>query len=266
MSKSAIEMIELVESSRALDLMIAVLNDFTAKEACPNEAAIGYEFPYCSARVVMLGKASRIVSCLHSAYLLVKAGKPTEAAALTRLVSDYCEDIMFLVAECFSPEPSMSYWQFLESYFTPDPWSAEDLKAIQDRRRALKAAGRPYGYVSRKTIRAGLQQLAAGIQGLDIDEFTVRARLLDSAKNGYVHAGHLPCMESYNPRSGTFDVLCVTNQQVVRSAIEFLCGNLLTGLLAFGYMAIERGEKEWLARIQQRARRLEAAPEYNGRL
>jgi hypothetical protein len=71
-------------------------------------------------------------------------------------------------------------------------------------------------------------------------------------------------MKSYNPRSGTFDVFRVTNQQVIRSAIGFICGNLLEGLLAFDYMAIERGEREWVSRIQIQAKRLEIAPEYNG--
>jgi hypothetical protein len=244
--------------------MIDVLNDFTAKEAHPQKATIGYEFPYCSARVVMLGKASRIISSLHSAYLLLRAGKPTEAAALTRLVSDYCEDITFLAAECLAREPSESYWQFLESYFTPDPVSAADLKTLQDRRTTLKTVGRPYGYVSRRTIRAALHTLAAGTPGLNMNDFTTRARLLDHGKNGYVHAGYLQCMESYSPRSGTFDVLRITDRQVVRSAMEFICGNLLQGLLAFGYMAIERGENAWVTSIQRQAKRLETAPEYNG--
>lgn len=109
---------------------------------------IRLEFREHIPHAVMIGKSVRAVSGLRAALLLADFGYVTESAALLRMVSDFCSEIV-AVGEALRSggEIPKAVRQFVAEYFakrarTPEQLAAEEKTRYVSRRELMKAEER----------------------------------------------------------------------------------------------------------------------------
>ena len=189
-----------IDFSLAPDL-IEKLDEWTNKLAAPllppieNPAAERLEFRQHTPHTVMIGKCVRAVSGFHASLALANLGYVTECAAIMRMVSDFCTEIITvgkaLDSEDKLPDPVRD---FVEHYFTPRPRTPEQYKKAKRLR-----------YSSRKDLMK-VETRWAEIKGLDREQAQAVHKFLTSGADAYVHGAYETTMELYDPNLGHFSM------------------------------------------------------------
>jgi len=166
-----------------------------ARAVPEGEDLIRLEFRQHIPHGVMIGKLVRAVSGIRASLILADLGYVTECAALLRMVSDLCTEVL-AVGEALNSggEPPAALRTFVEQYFarksrTPEEFAAEERARYVTREELMKAEGR-----------------LAETANLDREQLRVVHRFLNMSFDAYVHGDYETTMELYNRLTGRFDV------------------------------------------------------------
>ena len=144
---------------------------------------------------VMVGKCVRAVSGLHAALALAESGFVAESAALLRMVSDFCTEII-AIGEALNrggdlPTPVQT---FVDQYFVPKPRTPEEFAAVEQTR-----------YVSREKLMKAELRLAQNAE-VDGEQLRTVHRFLNMSYDSYVHGAYETSMELWDLDSGRFQL------------------------------------------------------------
>ena len=143
---------------------------------------------------VMIGKCVRAVSGIRAALLLADLGYVVECAALLRIVSDFCTEIM-AISSALNRGGKLPHTvqTFVEQYFTPVPQTPEQ----------SEVAGRVH-YVSRKELLKEVGGFLAEGANVDSGQSLPVFRFLNMIYDKYVHGAYETTMELCDPDTSRF--------------------------------------------------------------
>ena len=210
-----------MDVSLASDL-IDNLEEWVNKLAAPllppieNSATNRLEFRQHIPHTVMIAKCIRAVSGIHAAYTLANLGHVVECAAIMRMVSDFCNEIITigkaieLQLHCGElPHPAHA---LVERYFAPLPRTPSQNRNAQRPR-----------YPSRKELME-VEKRWAEMKGIDgeIDQERKQDvhKFLNSTADAYVHDAYEITMELYDPHTGRFRMRGVKSRRRHREHVE----------------------------------------------
>lgn len=174
-------------------------------------------------QALMVGKAVRMISALHAAWLLTDLGFIAETGSLLRLVSDFADEILSVAEGVAKGRLTPPQEQFLKQYFTPFPTSRDEF----ERRRAA--------YVKREDLYKAHYRL-----GSTSDEDTAHlrgvSRYLKHGSDAFVHGAYLTAMELYDGR-GSFMLSGHQSEEKRREYKGAVAGKLHEALTAMFFMA-----------------------------
>jgi hypothetical protein len=157
--------------------------------------AVRLEFRQQIPESVMLGKVVRAVSGLRAAILLAEAGHVTECAALLRMVSDLCTEILVIgFALDRGGELPAAVKDFVAQYFKPRSRTPDEFASAERTR-----------YVTREALMKVHKTLAQK-HPVDPDALDRTRRFVNMAYDAYVHGAYETTMELWNQRTGVFEM------------------------------------------------------------
>ena len=231
----------------ALDL-IEKLDEWANKLAAPllppieNPAADRLEFRQHIPHTVMIGKCVRAVSGVHAALALADLGYVAECAAIMRMVSDFCTEIITisksldLDSEGELPDPVRD---LVGQYFAPKPRTLDQ----------YKKAKRPH-YPSRKDL-AKVETRWAEMVGIACSDDERRRELgnyLNSIFDAYVHGAYETTMELYDPGMGHFRMRGFRSQLKQQDHVKLVFAKLHGVVCALEHTAaVTAHEEVWKA-------------------
>lgn len=232
--------------SLAPDLM-ENLDEWVNKLATPllppieNSATDRFEFREHMPHTVMIAKCVRVVSGIHAAYALANLGHVVECAALMRMVSDFCTEIITigkaielqLQSGGELPTPARA---LVERYFAPIPRTPDQNKKTQRPR-----------YPSRKKLME-VETRWAEMKGIDGEIDQERAqdvrRFLNSTADAYVHDAYETTMELYDPHIDRFRMHGLRSRRKYREHVESVFLKLHEVVTALEFTAAITAHKE----------------------
>ena len=188
-------------------------------------------------QAVMIGKCIRAVSGINAALVLADLGYVAECAAITRMVSDFCTEIIIIGKALRSggelPSPLRT---FVEQYFAPRPRTPNQYKKTQRPR-----------YPSRKKlmdVETCLDQMA----GIHDEQIRPVHEFLNSGSDAYVHGAYETTMELYDPYIGRFRMRGDRDPSQHRKYVEWVSLKLHEVVCALEITAEVTGHEEvWKA-------------------
>jgi len=139
-------------------------------------------------RVLLVGKAVRIISGIRAAMTLADLGFIAECGSILRTVSEYTGEILSICQGLLTGPQTEAQRRFLRQYFAPMP---RDPDEEQDR------------YVTREELFKGYYRWAAE-KGGDYDRARKVFRFVLQGYDKFVHGAYITAMELYNGRDHTF--------------------------------------------------------------
>lgn len=139
-------------------------------------------------------KGIKAISTLNACVLLLRAGHTQEVGALCRMVDDFCNEILFLIAPQAGDTFSVDQTRYLDNFFQEEfEQPGDPLRSPQKR-----------DTVPMKKIFATFGKLAAGeVNPSDAQELL---RTVHQAFSGYIHAAYPHIMEMYGGNPPRFHV------------------------------------------------------------
>ena len=181
--------------------LIEKLDEWVNKLAAPllppieNSTMERLEFRQQTPQAVMIGKCVRGASGIHAALALAKLGHVVECAAIMRMVSDFCTEIITIgKALQIGGELPGPVHTFVEQYFAPKPRTPDQYKEARRTR-----------YPSRKALMQ-VETHWAQMVGIDDEPMRSLHKYLNEVSDAYVHGAYETTMELYDPRIGHFSM------------------------------------------------------------
>ena len=144
---------------------------------------------------VMVGKLVRAVSGLRGALVLADVGHITECAAVLRIVSDFCTEILAIGSSLQQGgELPSAVKDFVDQYFMPRARTPDEL-----------ASRKRMQYVSREKLMKAYGALSEN-QPIDTNLLKRAHRFVKMAYDSYVHGAYETTMELWNPRTRLFEM------------------------------------------------------------
>ena len=157
--------------------------------------AIRLEFRQQIPESVMIGKLVRAVSGLRGALVLAEAGHIAECAAVLRVVSDLCTEILAIgFALNQGGELPVAVRDFVAQYFRPRARTPDEFASTERT-----------GYVTREALMKVHKALSEN-HPVDADLLDRSHRFINMAYDAYVHGAYETTMELWNPRTGSFEM------------------------------------------------------------
>jgi hypothetical protein len=152
-------------------------------------------------------KAVNLCSLLSAVVALLRSGHLHEAYALSRVINEHGEDILFLTLK--STQTSSYRDEFLEGFFQEE---------FADVDAALSTTERPQ--VSRKKIRAAIFSKGTGFP--DPSTAVAAAYTVTSAASGYIHGAYVHIMDLYGGDPPRFHMGGLSNTPRMAEALRYV--------------------------------------------
>ena len=234
--------------------LIEKLDEWTNKLAAPllppieNSVARRLEFRQHIPHAVMIGKCVRAVSGVHASLALADLGHVAECAAIMRMVSDFCTEII-TIGKALDNEQELpdSVQDFVEHYFTPKPRTPDQ----------HKEAKRPR-YPNRNDLMK-VETRWAETKGIDDDGRQAVHKFLNSRADAYVHGAYETTMELYDPRTGHFNMRGSRSRWKREDYIAWVYLQLLEVVTALEFTAAVTGHEQVWTETREARRTLDGA-------
>jgi hypothetical protein len=144
------------------------------------------EFRQNIPHAVMVGKLVRAVSGIHAALTLVELGYIAECAAILRIVSDFCTEVL-AIAEALNSGgvPPKAVKDFVDQYFKPKALTSEAYAALEGER-----------YVSRNALLKAEVRLLERTN-VDLEQHRINRDFLNMIFDAYVHGAYETTMDLF---------------------------------------------------------------------
>jgi hypothetical protein len=203
------------------------------------------EFRHHSPHAVMIAKLVRAVSAIRAAHALADLGYVTESAALMRMVSAFCGEVMAVGELLSHPKVSRSVGEFVDQFFTPKPTSLEEHDANETRR-----------CVSREELMKAQVRLANHV-GMDGERLRRERRQLEAGLDAYVNGSQESAMDLYDPRGTKFLMAGHPSPDVRSRCLTAVAGRLRDVIAAIEVTAAVVGNGDILGQAEQARRGLD---------
>ena len=224
--------------------LISKLEVWTNKLAEPllppveNSTLQRLEFRQEIPQAVMIGKCIRAVSGINAAIVLADLGYVVECAAITRMVSDFCTEVVAigkaLQVRDDIPAPVQD---LVKQYFAPKPRTPKQYMKTPRRR-----------YPSRKQLMEVEKRWAAQMAVIDDAQARSAQRFINSSSDGYMHGAYETTMELYDRQLGRFRMRGVRDPSQHREYVEWVSLKLHEVVCALEITAAMTGHEEvWTA-------------------
>ena len=234
--------------------LIDKLDEWTNKLAAPllppveNAVTDRLEFSEHTPRTVMIGKCVRAVSGIHAALALVELGYVAECAAIMRMVSDFCSEIITIgIALQSGAELPDAVRKLVEGYFVLMPRTLED----------FRKTGRPR-YPSRNDLMK-VETRWAKMVGINNEQWQDLPKFLNTLSDAHVHGAYETTMELYDPRTGYFRMRGFESRYRRRGHFESVILKLHEVVVALQFTASVTGHQEVWNATQDARRALDTA-------
>lgn len=218
---------------RTLQHMERTLGGLEKRVPVPKKKPIGdsFVFRYAEQTIyqAMIQKLARLISCLHSAQILLEYGFIQEQAALQRMLDEFEEDIIFLAFAVVRNDITKLHLEYL-SYFYEEEFDNPSNPIESTQKRPM---------VRREKIRAYI----ARNEGTDDPSTSIAARLtLHKGYSGYVHGASPQIMEMYGGIPPHFHVSGMRKSPLFEDHRDDLWNYFYRGICVFAIAAKAFGD------------------------
>ncbi len=198
---------------------------------------------------VMIGKCVRAASGIRAALTLADLGYVVECAALLRVVSDFCTEIMAISSALNRKgELPRTVQTFVEQYFAPIPKTPEELEAA-DRAR----------YVSREKLLKEVGGFLAANANVDSKQSLPVLRFLNMIYDKYVHGAYETTMELCDPDTSRFMMRGHPSQSKRQEFAEAVFLKLHEVVIAIEHTAAVTGQTKIFEAVRNARRTMDSS-------
>ncbi|MCY4262741.1 MAG: hypothetical protein OXC97_05450 [Candidatus Dadabacteria bacterium] len=195
-------------------------------------------------------KLARMVSTLHSAYLLLNYGFVQEQATLERILDEIQEDVCFLSYGIISGDLDESlHKKYLDAFFQEEFDSEDPMKSTQKR-----------PTVSRRKVRAYIAKKDQEMTRLEPTKGVHLSRILSKTYSGYVHAASPHIMSMYGGSPPRFHMTGMVATKVHHMHKEEIWNYFYRGLTTLSFATKVFGNSDLDGEISACIKEFEKTP------
>lgn len=202
----------------------------------PHKDSFVFRFVEKTALQAVVQKLARMVSCLHSANILLNHGHFQDQAALQRMLDEFQEDILFLAHGLINDEITPLHEKYLNEFYKEE-FDNPNSPVESTQKRAM---------VPRKKIRAYISRIEGNVDPSSAVELT---RTISKAYSGYIHGASPQIMDTFGGNPARFHVSGMLNTPREYEHRNDMWNYFFRGIQSFGFAALAFGDNVLFEKI-----------------